>query len=171
MHPRTVQPLNPLNWLFTPAALCLAASLTLALPIKVFGLQLPEPVFAMAPAFAWAVLRPSVLPPFALVAIGILLDLLWGSPLGLWPLCLLVLYGLAFSVRRVLAGEDFWALGAWYGAICAISFAGGVLLTTLAAGQVPSLLGIGLQYAVTLLLYPLAWLVIDRFEDAAGRYR
>ena len=171
MHRRTVQPLNPINWLLTPAALCVAASLVLALPIKAFGLQLPEPVFAMAPAFAWAVLRPSILPPFALTTLGLFQDALWGGPLGLWPLCLLLIYGLAFSVRRVLVGEDFWALGAWYGAICAISFAAGLLLTTLAAGQVPSLLGVGLQFAATLVLYPLAWLVIDRFEDAAGRYR
>ena len=42
---------------------------------------------------------------------------------------------------------------------------------TLRAGEVPSLLGLGLQFAATLVLFPLSWLLIDRFEDAAGRYR
>ncbi len=170
-HSRAVQPLNPIDWLLSPMALCLAASMLLALPIKMFGLRLPEPVFAMAPAFAWAVLRPSMLPPLALMVLGLFQDGLWGGPTGLWPLCLLLLYGLAFSVRRVLVGEDFWALGAWYGAISAVSFAGGLLLMTLRAGEVPSLLGLGLQFAATLVLFPLSWLLIDRFEDAAGRYR
>src|SRR5439155_18295400 len=41
MHSRTLQPLNPLDWLLTPAALCAVASLLLSLPIKMFGLQLP----------------------------------------------------------------------------------------------------------------------------------
>ena len=170
-HSRAVQPLNPVNWVFSPLAMCLGASLLVALPIKLFGLQLPEPVFGMAPAFAWAVLRPSVLPPFALTALGLFQDLLWGGPLGLWPLCLLVLYGLAFSVRRVLVAEDFWALGAWYGAISAVAFGAGLFLMTLKSGEIPSLVGIGLQFVATLVLFPLSWLLIDRFEDAGGRYR
>ena len=171
MHSRTLQPLNPLDWLLTPAALCAAASLLLTLPIKVFGLQLPEPVFAMGPAFAWAVLRPSMLPPFALVGLGLFQDALWGGTTGLWPLCLLLVYGLAFSVRRVLSGEDFWALGAWYGAIIAIAFAAGLLLTTVASGGIPSIVGVALQFLATLVLFPVTWLLIDRFEDAAGRRR
>jgi rod shape-determining protein MreD len=171
MHSRTLQPLNPVDWLLTPAVLCAGASLLLTMPIKVFGLQLPEPVFAMGPAFAWAVLRPSIVPPFALIGLGLFQDALWGGPTGLWPLCLLLVHGLAFSVRRVLAGEDFWALGAWYGAITAIGFACGLLLTTVATGEVPNLVGVTLQFLATLVLFPLTWLLIDRFEDAAGRRR
>ena len=59
-----------------------------ALPIKVFGLQPPEPVFAMAPAFAWAAIRPSMLPPVALAALGLFQDVLWGGAARryLWPL-------------------------------------------------------------------------------------
>ncbi len=47
-------------------------------------LQLPEPVFPMAPAFAWAMIRPSVLAPLVLLVMGLFLDLLWGGPIGLW---------------------------------------------------------------------------------------
>jgi len=169
MHSRTVQPLNPVNWLLTPMVFCAIGSVTLALPVKIFGLQAPEPVFAIGPAFAWAVLRPSVWPPVALIALGLFQDGLWGGALGLWPLCLLTIYGLAFSVRRVLVGEDFWALGAWFGAITAIGFAAALLLATLASGGVPSLIGVALQFGVTLVLFPLGWLLIDRFEDPGGR--
>ena len=156
-------------WLVTPAVACAIASVVLATPIRVLGLQPPEPVFAMAPAFAWAVLRPSLLPPFALAALGLFEDALWGTPLGLWPLCLFAVYGTAFAIRRVLIGEDFWALGAWYAALCALAFGAGLLLTLFVSGQIPTLVGLGLQLLVTVMLFPLAWLVIDRFEDAAGR--
>jgi rod shape-determining protein MreD len=168
---RTVQPLSPFEWVLPPAAICVVATLVLSLPIKVFGLQLPEPVFAMAPAFAWAVIRPSILPPFVLTGLGLFQDVLWGGPLGLWPLCLLTLYGLAFSVRRVLASEGFWALGAWFAAICAVSFAVGLLLTAFVSGEVPSLLGVAMQFAPTIALFPLAWLLVERFEDADVRFR
>jgi rod shape-determining protein MreD len=171
MRFRTVQPLSPLEWLVPPAVASVVATILLALPIKVFGLQLPEPVFAMAPAFAWAVIRPSILPPFVLAGLGLFQDMLWGGPLGFWPLCLLTLYGLTFSVRRVLGSEGFWALGAWFAAICAVSFAMGLLLTALVSGQAPSLLGLALQFVVTIALFPLAWLFIERFEDADVRFR
>jgi rod shape-determining protein MreD len=167
----TVQPLSPAAWLLAPALLCAAASLVLALPIDVFGFQLPEPVFAMAPAFAWAGLRPSVLPPFVLVGLGLFLDCLWGTPLGFWPLCLLALYGAAFAVRPILSGQGFWALGAWYGFTCALAFGAGLLLTVALAGRVPSLLGLGLQWAVTVALFPLSRRLIAYFEDADVRFR
>ena len=167
----TVQAPNPLEWLVTPSLLCMAGSLLLALPVKLFGFQAPEPVFAMVPAFAWAAIRPSMLPPLALVFVGLFQDVLWGGPLGLWPLSLLTLYGLAFSVRQVLTGEGFWALGAWYAAVCAIGFGAGLLLVTLVSGEAPSLAGVALQYGVTLPLFPLSWLIIERFEDADVRFR
>ena len=166
----TVQPPNPVNWLAKPALYCAAGSLLVALPVKIYGLQPPEPVFAMVPAFAWAAIRPSVLPPFALVALGVFQDVLWGGPTGLWPLCLLTVYALAFTVRRALVAEGFRALWAWYGGLCALGFGTGVLLLSLAGAEMPSLLGVALQFAVTAALFPMSWLLIDRYEDADPRF-
>jgi rod shape-determining protein MreD len=166
----TVQPPNPVNWLVKPAAYCMAGSLMLALPVKVYGLQLPEPVFAMVPAFAWAVIRPSVLPPFALIALGLFQDVLWGGTPGLWPVCLLTVYGAAFSARRAMAAEGFGAQWAWYGAACALGFGAGVLLLSLVGAEVPNILGVALQFAVTAALFPMSWLVIERYEDADVRF-
>jgi rod shape-determining protein MreD len=167
----TVQAPNPLNWLLKPALYCVVGSVLLALPLKILGLQPPEPVFAMAPAFAWAAIRPSILPPFALMGLGLFQDALWGGPAGLWPLCLLTVYALAFTVRRVLAGEGFWALGAWYGAVCGLGFGMGVFLVSLISGEAPSLIGVALQFAVTVALFPMSWLLIERYEDADVRFR
>jgi rod shape-determining protein MreD len=167
----TVQQPNPVNWLVKPALYCVVGSVLLALPVKVFGLQPPEPVFAMAPAFAWAAIRPSILPPFALIALGLFQDGLWGGPAGLWPLCLLTVYALAFTARRVLAGEGFWALWAWYGAVVALGFGMGVFLLSVLSSEVPNLLGVGLQYVVTATLFPASWLLVERYEDADVRFR
>lgn len=158
-------------WLIAPIALSLLASFLLALPIRVFGLQAPEPVFALVPAFAWAMIRPSIWPPLALVALGLGLDLLWATPLGFWALCLLSAYGLIFLVRVILSGQDFWILWRWYVAACAVALAVGVLLTFMRAGQAPSLIGVGLQFAVTAVLFPFAWALVERYEDADVRFR
>ena len=167
----TVQPPNPMAWLVAPALLAVVGSVVLATPLKLFGLRLPEPVWAMAPAFAWGVIRPSVLPPIALLVVGAFLDALWGGSLGLWPLCLLTLYGVVFALRSILSGQGFWALFVWYVAACALALGLGELLTTLAAGTAPSLIGLGLQLLATALLFPLAWGVIAAYEDADVRFR
>ena len=171
MASSTVQPPNPLAWLVAPTVICVIASIVMATPIELFGLRPPEPVWAMAPAFAWAVIRPSVLPPLALLGLGAFQDLLWGGALGFWPLCLLTLYGFGFLARPVLSGQGFWSLFAWYVAACAGAFAIGVLLTILVSDVVPNLIGVGLQFVVTAALFPLAWRLIDAFEDADVRFR
>ena len=53
----TARPLNPLFWLGGPMLICVLATVLLATPLRVFGLALPEPVFPLAMAFAWAVIR------------------------------------------------------------------------------------------------------------------
>ena len=171
MIARRRAPMSPLVWLGLPLCAALAASVVLAAPVEAFGLQPPEPVFAMVPAFAWGIARPSVAPPLLISLMGLALDLLWGGPIGLWPLCLMVAYALSFLMRRVLAAEEFWGLLAWYAAACAAAMFTGVAMIGFRAGQLPSLIGVGEQFAITVLLFPFAWRLVERYESSDARYR
>ena len=86
----------------------------LGTPFRVFGLRLPEPVFPMVLAFAWAVIRPSMIAPFVLLALGLFLDLYWGGPFGLWALALLAAYAMVLlGVRSIMSGQSrlvLWGL-------------------------------------------------------------
>jgi rod shape-determining protein MreD len=163
--------LDPLQWLGLPLIVALAVTLFLATPLRVYGLQLPEPVFPMVLAFAWAVIRPSVIAPFLLLATGLLLDLFWGGPAGLWAVALLVTYGLVLAVRATLTGRGAVVLWIWYGAACALAFGVGTLVTLMKTGSIPAPLPLFWQFLVTLLLYPFAHTLIERFEDADVRFR
>lgn len=163
--------LNPWLWIGLPMLQVLAATVLFTLPLRIFGLQAPEPVFAMAPAFAWAAIRPSVIAPFAVLAMGLFLDYLWGGPRGVWALCLLLTYGLALSGRNMLAGQGRVALFVWYAALSALSFFLGWLVMAMTTGNAPSLIGLGLQFLATVALYPFAQYLIDLFEDADVRFR
>lgn len=168
----SARPLSPLGWLGLPALLCVVATVVLATPLRIFGLALPEPVFPLALAFAWALIRPSVLPPFALLALGLFLDVFWGGPQGLWPLCLLAAYAAVLMVRRLIAGQDILMMGAWYALTIAVAFGVGFFLMTIdAGGGAPSLAALGWQYAWTVLLFPFAYRLIERYEDADVRFR
>jgi len=128
-------------------------------------------VFALVPAFAWGMMRPSIWPPVALVGLGLFLDLLWGAPMGLWPFCLLSAYALTFAVRRVLSGQEFWALWGWYVAACGLAMTCGLVLMGLRAGHLPSIIGAGWQFAISATLFPFAWRLVERYQDADARFR
>ena len=170
MMARAARPLSPMEWIGLPLIAALLASFVLAVPVRIAGLQAPEPVFALIPAFAWGLGRPSALPPFALIVLGLGLDLLWGGPLGLWPLCLLAAYALVFSARRVLAGQEFLALWGAYAVAGMAAMIVGFTLSGLRAGNAPSLVGVGLQFVVTAALYPFAWRLIERYEAQDARF-
>jgi rod shape-determining protein MreD len=171
MTSTTVQRFNPVLWLGAPMAVCAAASLIFALPLEMFGLRPPEPVFALVPAFAWAMIRPSVLPPFALLSLGLYLDVLWGGPLGLWPLALLAAYAPVLFARAFLSARGFWGLWAWYAAACAAALTTGLLFMSLRAGLTPNLTGMAWQLLATVALFPFANRLIERYEDADMRFR
>jgi len=168
---QAARPLDPWRWMGAPALICLGATLLLGLPFRLFGLQLPEPVVPMICVFSWAVIRPSILSPIAILMIGLVLDLLWGAPTGMWALSMLIGYGVTLSMRAMMTGQSRMMMWAWYAGICAVTQVAGYLFTMLAFRHSPNLLAVIWQLLATSLLYPFAHRLIDRFDDADVRFR
>jgi rod shape-determining protein MreD len=163
--------LTPWRWLGIPLLQCLGATILFGVPLRIWGLQLPEPVFPLAAAFAWAIIRPSVLAPFGILLMGLFLDLFWGGPMGLWALCLLIAYGIVLAGRNMMAGQSRAILWAWYALITATAMMAGYLFVMLDAKSTPNFLSMGWQFLATVLLYPFAHRLIEMFEDADVRFR
>lgn len=154
-----------------PALLCLLATLLLGLPFRLFHLQLPEPIFPMICVFSWAVIRPSILSPIVILIIGLILDLLWGTPFGLWSLSMLIGYGLTLAMRAMMTGQSRMMMWAWYAGVTAVVLIAGFLFTMLHSGATSNVIGLIWQLLATSLLYPFAHRLIDRFDDADVRFR
>lgn len=81
-----------------------------------FGLStgyLSPPSFALIAIFIWILARPDLMPPAAVFLLGILQDLFWGGPLGLWGAVFLMVWAFTISQRQFLAGRGFgltWAV-------------------------------------------------------------
>jgi rod shape-determining protein MreD len=165
------QTLEPWRWIGLPALGCLAATVALAAPFRVFGFGFPEPVFALAPAFAWAVIRPSLLGPVTLFVLGLFCDLFWGGPLGLWALSLIAAYGLALGGRSLMAGQGGAVMAAWYLAACVLAFGVAYILAIILAHEQANLIAVAWQFLWTAALYPIVHWLTDRYEDADVRFR
>jgi rod shape-determining protein MreD len=167
----TVRVVGPLDLLILPALACLLATLVMATPIRLFGLPPPEPVFPMILAFAWPLIRPSMLGPIALLGVGLVLDLFWGGPLGLWTLALLGVYGAVLAGRSFIIGQDLPVLLFWYVGLVSGAFLFAYLFVMLDVQMTPSLPGVLMQLGVTLLLFPLTYWLVQRFDDGDVRFR
>lgn len=166
-----VRVVGPVQWILIPAAVTLAVTILLATPVQVFGLHLPEPVIPMVLAFAWPLIRPSIAAPLMLTLLGLVLDILTYGPLGLWPLALLAIYAVVLASRSFLIGQDTAVLFVWYAACCSLAFLLAYLLVALIARNPPSILSLFGQVVPTLLLFPFAARMIERFDDADVRFR
>lgn len=165
------RPLEPWRWLGLPLLQVVALTVLFGIPIRILGFSLPEPVFALPVVFAWAVIRPSMFAPMGVLLMGLFMDLFWGGQLGLWAVCLLVAYGVVLSGRNMMASQSRGIMWVWYGVVCAIAMATGYLLVMSMTQSMPTLAGVGWQFLATVILYPIAERLIDRFEDADVRFR
>ena len=165
------RPLAPWRWLGLPMLAVMAGTILFALPMRVWGYGLPEPIFALPVAFAWAVIRPSMLAPLCVMLMGVFLDMMWGSPTGFWAVCLLLPYGIVLGGRSMLQGQSQIMMWVWYGAATALAIGAGYLFTMLDTQNSPAPLAVLWQFLATLVLYPWADRLIDRFEDADVRFR
>jgi rod shape-determining protein MreD len=163
--------LDPWRWVGVPLVQAVVATILFGIPLRIWGLQLPEPVFPMPVVFAWAVIRPSVVAPMGILIMGLFLDLFWGGSMGLWALCLLIAYGIVLAGRNMMAGQSNTILWIWYGMVTAIAMLAGYLFIMLDDRAMPSLTSVGWQYLSTVILFPFAYRLIDMFEDADVRFR
>ncbi|MBU1348242.1 MAG: hypothetical protein KKA16_14980 [Alphaproteobacteria bacterium] len=170
-RPLAVRTVGPAQWVFYPALVVIALTVVLATPVELFGLKLPEPVLPLVLAFAWPLIRPSMVAPAVLFGLGLFLDMFWGGTLGLWPLCLLLVYGVVLASRTLLAGQETQVLFVWYAVCALVAFLLAYLVVTLDAGRAPSLLALIGQVVPTLLLFPAADWMIHRFDDGDLRFR
>jgi rod shape-determining protein MreD len=168
---QAARPLDPWRWIGWPALACVLATVLFAVPIRAFSLQPPQPVFPMIVAFAWAVIRPSVLAPFVLLLLGLLLDLYWDGPLGLWAVSLLAPYAAVLFSRTVMTGQGGVARAVTYVAGTGLAMLVAYLLSALDALTAPNPFAVFWQFLATCLLYPFAHGLIERFEDADVRFR
>lgn len=166
-----VRVVGPLHWIVVPSLIAIAVTVVLATPFQLFGFKLPEPVAPLVLAFAWPLIRPSLLGPVVLFGLGLFLDLLWGGILGVWPLSLLAVYVLVLLSRSLLAGQENQILMVWFASCTVLAFLISYLVVALDASNAPSVFGLFGQIIPTLLLWPAAHWMLQRFDDGDVRFR
>jgi rod shape-determining protein MreD len=88
--------------LFTAVVLLL-----LSAPLGIPGQAQLQPAWALAACWFWSLFRPASMPAGCVFALGLLLDLVAGGPVGIQVLILLLVHGVALRSRRSLIRSGF----------------------------------------------------------------
>lgn len=161
MRPTATQRLDLWIRQSTPMALTAILAVLSVITVGIPGYAAVVPGYTAMATFYWAVFRPDLQPASALFLIGVLQDILTGTPLGLTAVSLLLLHALALSQRRALVTKPF--LLTWLGFVV-IQLPISVFAWLLMSAQQFRLIGpepVLFQYLVTVLGFPVvAWIFV-----------
>ena len=169
MRPTATQRID--TWLRQSAPMALTAVLAIlsVVTIGIPGYTAIVPAYTAMATFYWAVYRPDLQPASALFLIGVLQDILVGTPIGLTAITLLLIHALALSQRRTLVAKPF--VLTWFGFVIILvpaSLLGWLVMSVLAfrlIGPEPAVF----QYLVTAMGFPLvAWLFVRVHRHVVG---
>lgn len=113
MNPTLAQRLDRLARNRLPIVFGVVCVLLSVTPLYLPGYGMIGAHFAMMVVFYWAVHRPDLMSPVSAFALGLLLDILTGSPHGLNALVLVLVRAVGVSQGRVFRGKSFMVL--WWG--------------------------------------------------------
>lgn len=152
---------NPL-WNFIPVVFTTLAVLMTMVPFGLSSAVLAPPSFGLVAVFLWAVYRPDLLPPAVVFAMGLLQDLLWGGPLGLWAFVFLASYLLSETQRLVLIGQGFGFMWAGFGMVAGVAGILSWLAASAYYGQFVPLVPVLVQAVLSLAVFPLIQKLVPR---------
>ena len=147
-----------------PFAVALVLIFLSFLPVgRIFGSS-TMPALAFIAVYYWAVVRPELLPPMAVFAIGLIFDLLSAGPIGLWAFVYLLAYALTVTQRFFLINAPFSVFWTGFGVAAGISGVVAWAAASLFFGQALAIGPILWHMGMTVALFPLVVAVLTRIQ-------
>ena len=169
MNTTLLQRLDRLARNLVPFALCAVLVVFSSLPFHIPGYGQVAANFTLMSVFYWAVFRPRLMPLAAVFAIGVLQDIVVGTPLGTNALVLVLVHTLVTRQGRVFRGKSFFVLWWGFGMVALGAGAlGWAVITALSLAAIDPTPGF-FQFSLTAALFPFpAWL-FARTDQAVMR--
>ncbi len=150
----------------TPFGLTLIMVIISMVPMHVPGYARVAPLLSLMAVYHWTVFRPALMPALAVFAIGLLQDILSGTPIGVHALVFLIVQGLVLSQRRFLVGKSFAVV--WLG-FSLVATGAALLSWVLVSAYSVALVDpqpVFFQYLMTLGTFPLLGWLLLRWQNA-----
>ncbi|MBB4265167.1 rod shape-determining protein MreD [Roseospira visakhapatnamensis] len=159
MRPSFWQHLDLLARRLIPVTLSLLLLLLAAVPLTAPGFLRADPMISVLCVYYWAVHRPDMMGYVGGFTLGLLEDILMGTPMGVSPLVLLVVQWVIVTQYRFFVGKPFMVTWWVLGLVALVAVLTKAMAVALLTGHLASPIALAASYALTVLLYPpLGWL-------------
>ncbi len=152
-----------------PVAVTLLLALFAGVPFHIPGFGEMAPAVVLISIYYWTIFRPDLLPTPAVFAIGLVQDVLTGTPLGVNALVLLLVFAVVLGQRRFFLGKSFLVM--WWGFLLIVAGAMAglwMILSSLDGTIINPLPGV-FQGALTVAVFPLLTWIFIRSQQALLR--
>lgn len=147
--------MDALSRQLTPFLLAVCLVLLGVVALHIPGWARIAPLLSFMAVYHWAIYRVDLMPGYAVFLIGLLQDVLAGTPLGVFTLIYLLAYGIAVSQQRYLTGRTFFVVWLGFALISAGAMGLGWLMVSAFKGGVIDPAALLHQYLLGIGLYPL----------------
>ena len=166
MTPSIWQRIDLLARLLTPTFITLILVVVSVVPLRILDFTSAVPLLPLISVYHWAIFRPYLLPVYAVFLIGVLQDILTGTPIGVNALVFLLVYGAVLSQKVFFTGRSFFVLWVGFALISAgasvINWLVFSILNVVVVGGQTAII----QYLLTLGFFPVtAWFFL-RWQNA-----
>ena len=152
---------------FLPVLSAVFLVMLVNLPVSLTGDLFPAPLLALTAVYFWALVRPDLTPPFAVLVIGLMEDLLSGGAPGVWATGFMAAYAMVDRQRDNLAGFGGGAAVLGFAAAMTLAAAATFVLTWIMYLRQPPLAPLLLASVITVLFYPPIAAVLGRIHRRA----
>jgi rod shape-determining protein MreD len=147
-----------------PFSITLLLLLVTTIPTHVPGFAAVAPMLPLMGVYYWAIYRPDLLPAWSAFVIGMLYDVVAGTPLGVNALVMLLVQGVAASQRKFFLGKSFavtwWAFGLLTAGAVGLAW----LLVSALDGRTVDPAPVIFEYLMTLSVFPLLTRALARTQ-------
>ena len=123
------------------------------IPISFVGGLVPPPLLGLIPVYFWCLVRPDLMTPAAAFAIGVLEDIMSGSPPGVWTLGFVVAYAVVARQRDSFAGLAGIAAVLGFAVAALAACATATIAVALLYARLPPLGAVVAELAMTVAAY------------------
>ncbi len=143
-----------------PVVVTLLLAVISVVPIGLPASSSLAPDIVLIAVFYWTVHRPDLMRAWTVFVIGMLSDVLSGTPLGVHPLVLVLVHTVIISQHKIFRGAAFGVVWWAFSLIAPAAHAVTATVAFVAADVAPDLSVLALRLVLTIGLYPaLAWLL------------
>ena len=120
------------------------------------------PVLPIIAIYHWAIYKPDLLPTWSVFILGCVYDLLSGTPLGLYALVFLSVYGIVIFQRRFLYGKSFLVCWLGFGVVALGAAIESWVVASIWYFSLLNATSVFFQYFLSLGMFPIvAWVALQ----------